>query len=185
MTPDLQAKYDEYVAGLESWPGWQTHRKNPPVLILGERGGIELGLRQLRRAVPLRTTRLRGLVVPSPAETLRIKAFLLSERRATRDYLDVAALIRQLGEEGALAGLACLNLLYPTTGSQTCVTRFAEGCAGTPVDFDATPLEHYKGLIAPFNDWAFVSNACGALGRQLLKLELRSELPMALPPGFA
>ena len=70
------------------WEGWTTNRLNPPVLILGERHGIELGLRQQRRAVPLQVTDVDGLLVPTAPEMLRDEAFLTAERRATRDYVD-------------------------------------------------------------------------------------------------
>src|SRR5438874_1990244 len=91
VTPHLQARYEEIVESLERWPDWSTNRRNPPVLILGERHGVELGVRQQRRTVPLQTAEANGLIIPSLPEMLRVKAFLLSERRATRDYVDVAA----------------------------------------------------------------------------------------------
>ncbi len=184
VTPHLQAQYDEFAERLENWPGWRTNRKNPPVLILGERHGVELGLRQLRRSVPLRTTQALGLVVPTLAETLRVKAFLLAERRATRDYLDFCALAKKAGEEATFSALAGLNLLYPISGSQTMVSRLAEACEGVPADFSAVDLENYKGLISPFNDWNFVSAVCRQTGRQLLKRELAGTLPQSLPSGF-
>ena len=54
-----------------------------------------------------------GLLVPTGAEMLRVKAFLLAERRATRDYVDVAAMVRLLGDPAALKALGYLNLVYP------------------------------------------------------------------------
>jgi hypothetical protein len=39
----------------------------------------------------------RALEVPTIEEMLRIKTFLVVERNATRDYLDVAALSHHLG----------------------------------------------------------------------------------------
>lgn len=184
VTPHLQYEYNEFAARLEDWPGWQTHRKNPPVLILGERAGVELGVRQLRRSAPLRTTNANGLVVPTLNEILRVKTFLLSERRATRDYVDFAALAQKAGEERTLSALAGLNFLYASTGSQSVVTRFAEACESLPADFAAVNLKNYKGLSAPFNDWDFVSNTCRSAGRQLLKHELDGKLPPSLPPNF-
>lgn len=183
-TPDLQREYNEFAVRLESWPGWRTNRRNPPVLILGERARVELGIRQLRRAVPLRTTEVRGLVVPTLAEALRVKAFLLSERRGTRDYIDFAALSQKAGTESTLAALDWLNLLYPASGSQSSVTRFAEACEATPTDFAAVDMRRYKGLIAPFDDWSFVRDLCQQAGRALLKRELSGELPQSLDANF-
>lgn len=184
VTSDLRANYDEFVAKLEDWPGWQTNRRNPPVLILGERAGVELGVRQLRRQIPLCVTTLQRLVVPTLDEILRVKAFLLSERRSVRDYVDFAALARKAGEVPTLAGLGYLNLLYPVTGSQTAVTRFAEACAADPVDLAAVSLWEYKGLQPPFDDWAFVRDTCREVGQQLLRQELTDRLSKELDAGF-
>ena len=76
VAAQLSSRFDEVAAQLAEWEGWRTNRLNPPVLILGEHGGVELGVRQLRRAVPLQTTRVSELLVATAAETLRIKAFL-------------------------------------------------------------------------------------------------------------
>src|SRR5438445_7695153 len=65
VTPRLREKYLEIAESLDRWEGWRTNRKNPPVLILGERHGVELGVRQQRREVPLQTTTVRGLIVPT------------------------------------------------------------------------------------------------------------------------
>ncbi|MBM3862177.1 MAG: hypothetical protein FJ395_21340 [Verrucomicrobia bacterium] len=184
VTLRLQDRYEQALSALEQWDGWTTNRLNPPVLILGERHGVELGLRQQRRTVPLQTVIVDGLVVAAPAEMLRIKAFLLAERRSVRDFLDVAALARQLGEPASLAALSFLNLLYPGGSSQSLATRFAEACESEPVDLAAIPLPSYKGLQPPFTDWAFVSAACQRLGRALLKLELANGLPERLSREF-
>jgi hypothetical protein len=53
--------------------------------------------RALQRLFPdlgLITSLVEGLVIPTPAEMLRVKAFLLTERRATRDYVDLARISR-------------------------------------------------------------------------------------------
>ena len=184
VTPRLLDCYAQTASALEHWDGWTTNRLNPPVLILGERHGVELGLRQQRRTVPLQTTKVAGLVVATPAEMLRIKAFLLAERRSVRDFVDIAALAAQQGEPASLAALGFLNLLYPGGPSQSLVTRFAEVCESEPVDLAAIPLPSYKGLQPPFTDWAFVSAACRRLGRALLKLELGNGLPERLGADF-
>ena len=184
VTPHLRDRYEEIASRLEDWEGWTTARRNPPVLILGQRGGVDLGLRQRRRAEPLRTFEVNGLLVPTPAEMLRVKAFLLGQRRATRDYVDVAALTRLLGDAAALKALEYLNLVYPATGSLSAVSRFAEGCEVPPLDLSETPLDAYKGLKAPFTEWAYVAETCRRLARPLVKLELDDSLPLRLDPGF-
>jgi hypothetical protein len=70
--------------------------------IMDKLGGIEAGLRQLRRTVPLPTllVELPGgqhIRIPTIAEALRVKAYLIVQRNQVRDYLDVAALATALG----------------------------------------------------------------------------------------
>ena len=184
VSPQLQDHFAETANALEHWEGWTTNRLNPPVLILGERHGVELGLRQLRRAVPLVTTRIQGLLVPTPEEMLRVKAFLLVQRRAVRDYVDVAALVQKLGEAAALQALSYLNAVYARSGAQTAATRFAEACEAEASDLSQVPLAAYKGLQPPFTQWDFVAGACRKAGRALLKRELESGLPQHVNAGF-
>jgi hypothetical protein len=180
VTPLLSSRFAEVTAELERWQGWRTNRLNPPVLILGQHGGVELGVRQLRRTTPLQTTQVRGLRIPTAAEMLRVKAFLLTDRRATRDFVDVAALVLHLGA-AAMESAALLNLVYGPRAPQTWVSAFAEACESEPVDLAAVPLSAYKGLRAPLTEWAFVADRCRELGRGLLKLELGGKLPAELP----
>lgn len=180
VTPHLQARYQEVLRSLESWEDWVTNRQNPPVLILGERRSVDLGLRQQRRLAPLQTAQVQGLVVPSLAEMLRIKAWLLSQRRATRDYVDVAALAKQLPEAEVLQALSYLNLLYAFGMAHTPVKAFAEACESEPLDLATVDVSTYKGLRAPFTDWSHVASSVRSLGRALLKLELEDRLPRHL-----
>lgn len=184
VTAQLNAQFEEVKANLAAWEGWRTNRINPPVLILGEHGGVELGVRQLCRAVPLHTTRAAGLLVPTAAEMLRIKAFLVTERRTVRDYVDVAALACHLGDSAAVNALRVLNLVYGSRTPLTWISAFAEACEAEPVDAAAVPLATYKGLKAPFTEWPLVAGECQKLGRALLKLELDGALPAALPPDW-
>lgn len=180
VTSLLSSQFTEVAAKLERWEGWRTNRLNPPVLILGQRGGVELGVRQLRRSIPLQTTLVRGLRVATAAEMLRVKAFLLTDRRATRDFVDVAALSLHLGA-AAVESVALLNLVYGPRAPQTWISAFAEACESKPVDLGAVPLSAYRGLRAPLTEWAFVTDRCRELGRSLLKLELKGRLPAELP----
>ncbi len=184
VTPFLEPRFDEVHANLAQWEGWRTNRINRPVLILGERAGVELGVRQLRRAVPLQTTQHAGLCVATPGEMLRVKAFLLSQRRAARDFVDVAALTTHLGHTRAIEELSLLNLVYGPRTPQSWITLFAEACETGPTDRAAADLKNYRGLKPPFDDWAFVERTCTELGRALLKLELKDALPIALPQNW-
>jgi hypothetical protein len=184
VSPDLAARYKATIDRLESWEAWQTNRTNPPVLILGERHGVELGVRQQRRTVPLRVQRVSGLVIPTIREMLRIKAFLLSERRMARDFIDVAALTDRLHQAEATSALLTLNLIYPTSAPQSRVTQFAQACESPPFDIPEVDFRIYKGLRSPFNDWEYVREKCRVLGRLLLREEMAGRLPLRLdrPP---
>ena len=61
-------------------------------MILGSLDGIETGVRQLIRAEPLETIVIsvgdQELTIPTEAEILRIKGFLLLRRNST-DYFDL------------------------------------------------------------------------------------------------
>jgi len=60
--------------------------------ILGQLGGDEIGLRQLQRAEPLDAVLVDGLWVPTLPEMIRVKAFVLSDRRAVRERESAALL---------------------------------------------------------------------------------------------
>jgi hypothetical protein len=178
VTPRLREDFEGHLARLEGWADWKTNRKNPPVLILGERHGVELGLRQLRRTQVLETTKLEGLIVPTLDEMLRVKAFLLAERRATRDFVDLAALLARLAERDALRALLSLNRLYPAFGALSPISALAEAAETEPGDLDLVPLNRYKGLRAPLTDWPFVRDRVREFTRRLLRMELEQS-----PPG--
>lgn len=169
--------FDKVKAELETWEGWKTNRVRRPFVILGERHDVELGIRQQRRSEPLDVERKEGMWVPTPAEALRIKAFLCTDRQATRDYLDVAALVDLIGEEQAEAALSTLNLLYKGEGNQSCVSRFAEVSQQEPVDLQAVDLSTYRGIQAPYNDWQYVKKRVAGIGARLLEREMEGELP--------
>lgn len=90
---DLNARFDMVLDALESQGDWATNRVVAGKIILGELGGIETGIRQLIRTVPLEfreETLPNGKIlrVPTPQETLRIKAFLAVKRNQVRRVSD-------------------------------------------------------------------------------------------------
>ena len=95
VVKDLAKNYDVAIRALESIAGWHTHRRVKGKMVLGNVNKIAAGLRNQRRSAPLETTEVavqdgRPLRLPTIEETLRIKTFLVVDRNATRDYLDVA-----------------------------------------------------------------------------------------------
>ncbi len=106
---DLRQRFDEVLGELESVAGWQTARVRRPVQILGSPDGIETGVRQLIREVPLDVAKIEVggelITLPAEAEMLRIKGVLILRRNATRDYLDFVALANHMGDDAVVAAL--------------------------------------------------------------------------------
>lgn len=171
VVEDLGRNYDKAIAMLESIVGWRTRRRIRGKLVLGGIGGIDAGLRSQRRSAPLETTnvKLKGgasLRIPTVEEMLRIKAFLVVERNATRDYLDVAALSYHLGLQKSARALEPMNKLYAQfagEGGDMLVSLAVKLANPAPYDLTEVDLSEYKGIIAPWNDWRAVQAQCRAL----------------------
>jgi hypothetical protein len=173
---DLEREYDAATAALEAIVGWRTNRKVRGKLVLGAVDGVEAGLRNLRRSAPLDTTEIeiaggRRIKVPTVEEMLRIKSFLVVDRNATRDYLDVAALAHHLGTKKGAAALERMSELYAGFAGEggdmlmTVVTKLADP---DPYDLTDVDLREYKGIVPPWNDWAAVKEQCRALAAAVL-----------------
>ena len=184
VTMFLRDKFDVVESRLEEWEDWKTNRVNRPVLVLGERHGVELGVRQQRRTVPLELVERHGLIIPTASEALRIKAFLATQRQATRDFLDIAALVDHLGLEESVRSLSYLNQIYDGKGNQTAITRFAEVMEQPPTDLARVDLSSYRGIRPPYDAWEYVRRICQMASRQSLVLELERDLPSTLD-GYA
>ena len=165
------------LSSLEHDGGWTTARIRPPVLILGSLDGIETGIRQLRRRRPLEVEDVElpsgRLRVPTLPEILRIKAWLVLDRNATRDYLDVVALADRLGEHEAAATLLELDDYYADQlgeGGMRVATQVAKQLAEpVPYDLDAVDLEHYKRLAPRWHRWVNVADASRRLAIAMLE----------------
>jgi len=156
---DLRPRFDAVLAALEAAAGWQTSRVQRPVAILGRLDGIMTGIRQLRRTQPLETEVVAGLRVPTLAEMARIKAWLLATRHTVRDYLDTVVLLERLSEAAAVPGaFARFDELYAQAGGASALSEVVERLAASaPSDAPAVDLHSYKGLVAPWNDWAHLA----------------------------
>ena len=93
VSPLLSARFDDVENALLAMDDFSIAKVRRPVLILGSLDGDEIGIRQLRRSEPLDADERDSLGVPTLAEVLRVKAYLLSDRRAVRDFIDVCALL--------------------------------------------------------------------------------------------
>ncbi len=166
---DLSDQFDVVLEALESQKGWITNRTVAHKLILGELGDIETGVRQLRRKSPLEVAEFelsngQRLRVPTPDETLRIKAYLVVARNKTRDYLDVAALSAWMGEERAARVLSLLDVFYEDqhgdgdgVASQVAV-QLADPRPSDPSN--TKNLRHYKRLHHHWQEWGHVREVC-------------------------
>lgn len=162
---DLRQRFDEVLAELESVAGWKTARVQRPVQILGSLDGIDTGVRQLIRDVPLETTKIEvhgiKLTVPSQEEILRIKGVLILKRNATRDYLDFVALADFVGKDKIARALQHFDRLYPQSSGESALQQLQIQLANPlPFDLDRMKLSEYKYLSARWQDWQTVKAAC-------------------------
>jgi hypothetical protein len=175
VIPGLSARFDEVLAELEAVAGWQTARRERPVVIKGRLDGIMTTVRNQRRAAPLETHEIdtvEGPIrVPTPAEILRIKAWLIVDRNATRDFLDVAAISDKLGLEASARALSSLDHLYPQGEDGGAVRQQLMRQLAKPRPFDLDEirprLADYKGIVARWRTWPGVERQCQALGVEL------------------
>ena len=173
---DLRERFDGVLEHLEHADGWVTARVNRPVLILGSLDGIETGIRQLIRRRPLEVEKLAVaggiVVVPTLPEMLRIKAWLILRRNATRDFLDFVALADRLGLDDAVASVIELDAYYEDqvgAGGRRIATQLAKQLAApAPYDLSKVDLGRYRKLDARWQDWDTVVAASRSTARRLL-----------------
>lgn len=156
VSPLLSARFDDVENALLAMDDFAIAKVRRPVLILGSLDGDEIGIRQLRRSEPLDAVECDGLWVPTLAELLRVKAYLLSDRRAVRDFIDVCALLRTAGPEESLAAMESFSDLYGGLSSAGALTAFAEAAHDEPVDKDDVDLESWRSLDPAYRNLATV-----------------------------
>lgn len=171
---DLRERFDDILAVLEASDGWVTERVRPGRVILGNLDGIETGVLQLRRSRPLEVTEVEvggdRLRVPTDAEMLRVKAWMIVFRNATRDFLDVAALADRLGLAPAGCVLARMDDYYEDQRGQGrgVTTQLVRALADPlPFDLDDVDLRAYRELVVRWCDWANVRATCGELSAEV------------------
>jgi hypothetical protein len=173
---DMTTRFDDVLEHLEQVDGWVTARVNRPVLILGSLDGIETGIRQLirRRPLDIEVVDVPGgsVKVPTLAEMLRIKAWLVLRRNATRDYLDVVALADRIGHGSAVRVLRGVDDYYEDQqgpGGRRVATQLAKQLASPgPYDLSDVDLRHYRRLEERWRNWDEVERACRLLAVAML-----------------
>ncbi len=188
---DLREHFAEVVAKLEELAGWKTNRLRPPVLVLGNFEGVETGIRQLVRTVPLETDEIAGIKVPTLEEMVRVKAWLVVTRNALRDYVDLCALAHLAGPRYVVA-LRRIDELYPQTGTESVLRQLAKQLA-EPLPYDLVPgeaeLRRYRDLRPPWDDWRNVERRCEEMSNAIANLfgldpDLVREIPEGREPGL-
>lgn len=175
---DLVERYQEVLEAVEATEGWATsvRASKPPFTIMGSLGGVEAGLRQMRRQRPLETCEIdlgdgAVVVAPTAAEALRVKAYLVVQRNVVRDYLDVVALVDHLGEDAAVEVLSNIDAYYVDRSGEagSVLTSLVAALADPqPRDTDVTrELPRYKGLDTRWHEWEDIVAACRGLALRL------------------
>jgi hypothetical protein len=167
VSPLLRERFDEVEDFLAGMPGFRIARIRRPVLILGQIGDDELGLRQLRRAEPLDAVQVQGLWIPSLPEMIRVKSFVLSDRRAVRDFIDVCALVRCAGIDQALEAMRDFDSLYQGLTAAGPLTAFAEAAHDDPADAAEVDLRTWR-LLDP--QYAKLSEVVGCVREFALRV---------------
>jgi hypothetical protein len=175
VVADLAERFDAILENLEALGDWSMARARPGKIILGELGGIETGVRQLLRGRPLETAdiEVRGkrLVVPTPAEILRIKGWRALSRNQTRDYLDIAALAERIGLDEAAGVLAGIDGYYADVNPrpEAVATQLVRQLADPrPRDAEVTTqLASYKALDPRWHDWLTVKAVLSDLAERM------------------
>lgn len=176
---ELRDRYEAVLEAVEATDGWATsvRASKPPMTIMGRLGGIEAGLRQLRRRRPLETQLFDvaggQIRVPTLPETLRVKAYLVVQRNQVRDYLDVAALADRWGIADSAQILGAIDDYYDdrSKDDESVVTALVPRLADPQPRDSRTlaDLPRYKGLAARWHDWAETRRVCADLAQAMLR----------------
>jgi hypothetical protein len=100
-----------------------------------------------------------------------VKTFLVVDRNATRDYLDVAALSHYIGLKKSAAALESMNELYAEFKDEAgdlLTSVVVKLSVPDPYDLTDIDLSEYKGIVAPWNNWRAVQAQCASLAAALI-----------------
>jgi hypothetical protein len=177
VVADLADRFEMVLEAVEEDEGWATNQVTPGKVILGNLDGVEAGVRQMLRKVPLEVMKVSvpsggEVTVPTLEETLRIKAFLAVRRNQTRDYLDLAALAECMGPDRAAEALAQIDDYYADqhgdgngVASQL-VRQLAEPC---PADESVIgQLSSYRRLRKRWSVWSAVTEVLADVAARMV-----------------
>jgi Nucleotidyl transferase AbiEii toxin, Type IV TA system len=177
VVADLADRFEMVLEAVEGDEGWATNRVTPGKVILGNLDGIEAGVRQMIRKVPLEVVTINlpsggEVTVPTVEETLRIKAFLVVRRNQTRDYLDLAALSERLGADRAAEVLARIDDYYADqhkAGDGIASQLVRQLSDSQPADRSVIDqLPSYRRLRKRWSDWSTVTDVLGDVAARMV-----------------
>lgn len=177
----LRESFDKVLGDLEELSGWRTNRVRRPVLILGDLDGVDAGVRQIRRSRPLETQQVtttggKTLTLPTAQEATRIKIALLLQRKAVRDYLDVAALADHIGHDEAARAVLSMDSYYAPSdvrippGSH--IAKEAIRMLSEPATKEPSPQETLDSLHlvdARYRSWGILVEICQKVAAHALR----------------
>lgn len=178
VVADLADRFEMVLEAVEGDEGWATNRVTPGKAILGNLDGIETGVRQMIRKVPLEVAQLtlpsgEELTVPTVEEALRIKGFLVVRRNQTRDYLDLAALSEHLGVEDAAEVLTRIDDYYADQAqSEDGIASQLVRQLSQPAPADSSVTEQlssYRRLRARWHEWDAVCDVLGEVAAGMVR----------------
>ncbi|CPT23708.1 transmembrane transport protein MmpL11 [Mycobacteroides abscessus subsp. abscessus] len=183
----LERRLSAVLDAFASDPEWVLNRAASGRVNLGELGGIEAGVRQMIRVGPLEVQEIAlpaggSIRVPTAAESLRIKAWLIVRRNQVRDFLDVAALSGEFGIGWSATTLRGIDAYYYAgkSGQDRVASQVVRQLSDPrPTDFHAK-----LPASAPWTDWDHGVLQCQALADAMLSLDgpQRDRSPLEL--GF-
>ena len=136
-----------------------------------------MGLRQLLWPDPLESEILvfrgRPIRVPTYAEILRIKDFLVIRRNAVRDYVDCCALLQRLDDADLAVALAPFDRLYAfdQPGGEPPLYRLGMSLMNPlPGDLGEAGTRHLAFRIGRQWEWTETATACVRQGLRVMDL---------------
>lgn len=177
VVADLADRFEMVLEAVEQDEGWATNRITPGKVILGNLDGIEAGVRQMIRTVPLEVAMVAlpsgtEVTVPTVEETLRIKAFLVVRRNQTRDYLDLAALAEHLSAGPAAEILTQIDHYYADqneSGDGVASQLIRQLSDPRPADSSViNDLSSYRRLHRRWSDWGAVTTVLGEVAARMV-----------------
>ena len=164
------------------WPdrAFKAALKVPGSTVLKHHEDLEMAVRQLVRTKVLETQMVESrhggsVLLPTLAEVVRIRAFLLLTQNRAEDYLALARLGARFGVEFVGEALSGIEDWYadPTKPAADMVVRSQLVTQlGLPKPTDSYPIRLLRAnwsVFEPWRDWGNITAVCAALAGELIQ----------------